>query len=115
MQKVMEIEGKQYNFKSSAAIPLIYSREFNSDLFQDLNKIDGTKEDELTTEHWNILFQLVYVFYKHGLPKGEEAPSIEEWLEQFDFFVIKDFVPVILEMWKQDQETKANPKKDKGQ
>ena len=51
MQKVMEIEGKQYNFKSSAAIPLIYSREFNSDLFQDLNKIDGTKEDELTTEH----------------------------------------------------------------
>ena len=40
MTKVIEIDGKQVEFKASAAIPRIYRVRYGRDIFKDLIKLD---------------------------------------------------------------------------
>ena len=56
MTKTIEIDGKQVEFKASAAIPRIYRVKYGRDIFKDLMKLDkelkeNTAEQEKRRRH----------------------------------------------------------------
>lgn len=117
----MEIDGKSVEFKASAAVPRIYRLKFRRDLFVDIQKLAksvetkgkkaGKKESEIPIEDLEMFENIAYVMAQHANPK-EVPPDIMEWLEQFDTFSIYQILPVILELWKINEETQSTAKKN---
>lgn len=131
--KTIEIDNKEVTFKASAAVPRIYRMKFGRDIFIDLQKIaksvkkngknqtEDTEENDTAPEEeqesnipiddLSMFEQIAYVMAKHGDPKN--VPSdIMEWLEQFDTFSIYKVLPAILELWKLNEQTQIEAKKN---
>lgn len=116
ISKTIEIDGKQVEFKASAAIPRLYRIKFRRDIFQDVQRLtsswDEKQEDEkkiFEVIDLEIFENMAYIMAKHANPN---IPStIEEWLEQFNVFSIYEIFPVILELWNLNQETSVESKK----
>lgn len=121
LRKTVEIDGKQVEFKASAAVPRIYRMKFRRDLFMDLQKVaksvdkKGKKEDkeesEIPIEDLEMFENIAYVMAQHADPKNVPA-DIMEWLEQFRTFSIYKILPAILELWNLNEETKSQAKKN---
>lgn len=117
------IDGKEVEFKASAAVPRIYRMKFRRDLFQDLQKIaksvdqKGKKEDkeesEIPIDDLEMFENIAYVMAQHADPKNVPG-DIMEWLEQFQTFSIYQILPEILELWNLNEETKSEAKKNLG-
>lgn len=138
MRKTIIIDGKECNFKSSAAIPRIYRMKFKRDIFKDLTQINKQvkaqeklkKETEEKCEKEGIPFDesefdselpinslemfenIAYVMHKHGDPS--QPNDIDEWLDQFHIFDIYKILPEIVEMWEMENEQMSVPKKKNG-
>lgn len=138
MRKTIIIDGKECNFKSSAAIPRIYRMKFKRDIFKDLTQINKqvkaqeklkkeTKEkcekegipfdesefdSELPINSLEMFENIAYVMHKHGDPS--QPNDIDEWLDQFHIFDIYKILPEIVEMWKMENEQMSVPKKKNG-
>lgn len=138
MRRNIEINGKNYKFKSSAAIPRMYRIKFGRDIFVDLEKIvkqvevqeklkKETKEkcekegkpfqEEAFNSHLPIksleLFEnIAFLMNKHGDPS--QPSDVDEWLEQFETFDIYTILPQIVDMWKTENKQMSKPKKKKG-
>ena len=77
LRKKVEIDGREVEFKASAAVPRIYRMKFRRDLFLDLQKIaksvkkKGKKEDKESSE---IPIEDLEMFEKyrvyHGTARG---------------------------------------------
>ena len=75
----MEIDGREVEFKASAAVPRIYRMKFRRDLFVDLQKIaksvkkKGKKEDkessEIPIEDLEMFENIAYVMAQHADPE----------------------------------------------
>lgn len=124
LKKTIAIDGKQVEFKASAAVPRIYRLKFGKDLFVDLEKItksvkvkgknEDKEESEIPIEDLSTFENIAYVMAQHADPKN--VPSdIMEWLEQFETFSIYQVLPAILELWKMNEETKSESKKKQDQ
>jgi hypothetical protein len=120
MRKTIVIDGKECEFKSSAAIPRMYRLKFNRDIFVDLAKLDAevkyaekvkneTGESVLQISSLEVFENVAFLMHKHGDPS--QPKEIEDWLEQFEMFDIYDVLPQIMEMWKIENEQKSIPKK----
>lgn len=121
LRKTVVIDGKEVEFKASAAVPRIYRMKFRRDLFVDLQKVaksvdkkgkkQGKKESEIPIENLEMFENIAYVMAQHADPKNVPA-DIMEWLEQFETFSIYQILPAILELWNMNEETKSQAKKN---
>lgn len=103
MEKIINIDGKDCVFKTSASIPRMYRLQFKRDIFLDLTKIqkavekaEKTKKD-LPLEVLELFENIAYLMHRHG--DNKQPKDIDKWLEQFDTFSIYQILPEILELW----------------
>lgn len=121
LRKTVTIDGKEVEFKASAAVPRIYRMKFRRDLFMDLQKVaksvdkKGKKKDkeesEIPIEDLEMFENIAYVMARHADPNNVPT-DIMEWLEQFQTFSIYQILPAILELWNLNEETKSQAKKN---
>ena len=138
MKKKIIIDGKEYKFKISAAIPRMYRMKFGRDIFVDMNRLkkqmdiqekikketkeecekkgEPFNEDEfesgLPLDSLEVFENISYLFHKHGDPS--QPDDIDEWLEQFETFDIYDILPETLDLWNFDNKQTSKPKKEAG-
>lgn len=121
LRKKVEIDGREVEFKASAAVPRIYRMKFRRDLFMDLQKVaksvekkgkkEGKENSEIPVENLEMFENIAYVMAQHADPQNVPA-DIMEWLEQFDTFSIYQILPVILNLWNMNEETQSQAKKN---
>ena len=121
LRKKVEIDGREVEFKASAAVPRIYRMKFHRDLFMDLQKVaksvekkgkkEGKESSEIPIENLEMFENIAYVMAQHADPQNVPA-DIMEWLEQFDTFSIYQILPVILNLWNMNEETQSQAKKN---
>ncbi len=121
LRKTVVIDGKEVEFKASAAVPRIYRMKFRRDLFVDLQKVaksvdkkgkkQGKEESEIPIENLEMFENIAYIMAQHADPKNVPA-DIMEWLGQFETFSIYQILPAILELWNMNEETKSQAKKN---
>ena len=120
MTKEIVIGGKQYIFKSTAAIPRMYRLKFNRDIFVDMERLKNNieaseqkqkeeqekaeregrtyeKTSDIPIDSLEMFENIAYLMNKHGDPS--QPSDINEWLEQFDTFNIYEILPELLELW----------------
>lgn len=115
--KTIEIDGKQVEFRASAAIPRLYRNRFRRDIYKDLRDLEKSinREDPeastLDTFSLELFEDISYVMAKHAAPdKVPDTP--DEWLDQFSTFSIYQVLPEIIKLWGLNLETRANAKKN---
>ena len=121
LRKKVEIDGREVEFKASAAVPRIYRMKFRRDLFVDLQKIaksvkkKGKKEDkessEIPIEDLEMFENIAYVMAQHADPENV-PPDIMDWLEQFNTFSIYEILPQLIELWGLNTATQVASKKN---
>lgn len=124
LRRIVTIDEKEVEFKASAAVPRIYRLKFHRDLFIDLQKVaksvetKGKKTDkrdsEIPLEDLELFENIAYVMAQHADPQNVPT-DIMEWLEQFDTFSIYQILPTILELWKLNELTQSQAKKNQNQ
>ena len=114
--KTIKIDGKDANFKASAAIPRIYRLRFHRDIFRDLKALTKTIEVENEDDSGIDMFSLemfeniAYLMAKHA--DGRNVPDTpEEWLDQFETFSIYQVLPEIIDLWGLNMQTQVESKK----
>lgn len=138
MEKIINIDGKECRFKSSAAIPRMYRIKFGRDIFVDMANLkkqidiqekikkETKKERERTGKPFNedefssglpiesleVFENISYLFHKHGDPS--QPDNIDDWLEQFETFDIYEILPETLELWNFDNKQLSKAKKKQG-
>ena len=115
MTKTIEIDGKQVEFKASAAIPRIYCVRYGRDIFKDLIKLDkelkeNSEEDSgLTMCSLEAFENIAYLMAKHADPSIPD--TAEDWLEGFSVFSIYQVLLEIISLWGVNLETQSVAKK----
>lgn len=116
MEATVKIDGKDVRFKATAAVPLLYRRKFNRDLFRDLRAVAAAMEGKepsgsaLPLQALTTFEQLAYIMAKHAEPDGvPDTP--EEWLDGFSMLPIFAIFPVILDLWSGNMEGLEESKK----
>lgn len=136
MQKKLVISGREYNFKSSAAIPRMYRIKFGRDIFVDLSKLQrqieesekaqekeremaeaegrtlGEEESTMPIESLEMFENIAFLMHRHGDPT--QPKEIEDWLDQFETFDIYQILPELLEMWGMENMQTSHSKKKNG-
>lgn len=115
--KKIQIDGKDVEFKASAAIPRIYRLKFHRDIYKDLRDLEKAVDSSSAEESNLDLFSLemfeniAYIMAKHADPTTV-PDSPEEWLDEFSTFSIYQVLPEIIELWglnvQSDVESKKN-------
>ena len=115
--KKIQIDGKDVEFKASAAIPRIYRLKFHRDIYKDLRDLEKAVDSSSAEESNLDLFSLemfeniAYIMAKHADPTTV-PDSPEEWLDEFSTFSIYQVLPQIIELWglnvRADVESKKN-------
>jgi len=104
METTIRIDGQDVRFKSTAAVPLLYRRQFNRDLFRDIRIVaaamsgrDASSTD-LPIQALATFENLAYIMAKHAEP--DTVPdSTEEWLDGLSMMPVFAVFPVILDLW----------------
>lgn len=120
MKKTINIGDAAVSFKCSAAIPRIYRLKFGRDIFLDIAALSDRLEDaseegggntisSFPIELLEIFENLAWTMAKHADP---EIPEPNEWLERFEMFSIYQVLPELLDMWKADNLSIAESKKN---
>lgn len=126
--KSIIIDGKEVQFRASAAVPRMYRIRFRRDIFRDLLALQadikaseetGEKEDagenstaesSIVLDHLEIFENIAYVMAKHADPSVPNTP--DEWLDSFSTFSIYEVLPELLDLWAANMETQVQSKKD---
>lgn len=116
MEATIKIDGKDVRFRATAAVPLLYRRKFNRDLFRDLRTVseamtgkDPDKSD-LPIQALTTFEQMAYIMAKHADP--DNVPdSLEKWLDGFSMLPVYAIFPVILDLWSGNVEGLEESKK----
>ena len=117
IRKTIEIDGKEVEFKASAAIPRIYRLKFQRDIYKDLTAlekaIDSNDAENSTLDSFSLeMFEnIAYIMAKHANPKTvPEEP--EDWLEEFNTFSIYQVLPELIKLWGLNVQTQVSAKKN---
>lgn len=114
IKRTIEIDGKPVQFKTSAAIPIIYRIISGRDLMKDMFKLQANfekaenKENELGVEDFRLFEDMAYSMAKHA---DGSIPEKEEWFEQFNTFSIYQVLPEIFALWTEGQKQEVKNKK----
>ena len=112
--KKIQIDGKDVEFKASAAIPRIYRLKFHRDIYKDLRDLEksvGTssaEESNLDLLSLELFENIAYIMAKHADPKIPDTP--EEWLDEFSTFSIYQVLPEIIKLWGLNVESQVKAK-----
>lgn len=116
MIKTIQIDGKEIQFKATAATPREYRRAFGRDiyidlttLYEDINKGESLSVDSLETFE-NLSFIMAMQAEGKGIERENVNKDMSEWLDQFDTFSIYKVVPQIMELWRLNTEQTSEPK-----
>jgi len=115
--KKIEIDGKQVEFKASAAIPRIYRNKFGRDVYKDLMALNDAIKDQdeeasmLDGFSLEMFEDLSFVMYCAAHP-DEKYDSPDEWLDQFDTFSIYQILPELIDLWGMNIKTTVPERKN---
>ena len=116
MTKTIEIEGKQVEFKASAALPRIYRMKYGRDIFVDLDKANRemqanrAENSGISVQTLEAFEDIAYLMAKHADPSIPD--TAEDWLEGFSVFSIYQVLPEIISLWGVNLETQSVAKKN---
>ena len=114
--KTIEVDGKEVQFRASAAIPRLYRNKFHRDIYKDLNELQkGIDESDaessnLDTFSLELFENIAWLMAKHQNPDVPDPP--EDWLDQFNTFSIYEILPQIIELWGLNVEQQVESKKN---
>lgn len=122
IERKVEVGGNEYTMRSSALIPRLYRAQFGRDMVSDMRKLitayratqgmsgQEAEEARLSVMDLEIFENVAWIMLRHG---GEDVGSTpEEWLDNLDgVFDIYEVLPVILELWNENNKTTSIPKK----
>ena len=114
--KKIQIDGKDVEFKASAAIPRIYRLKFHRDIYKDLRDLEkavsssSAEESNLDLFSLEMFENIAYIMAKHADPTTV-PDSPEEWLDEFSTFSIYQVLPKIIELWGLNVQTDVESKK----
>ena len=115
--KKIQIDGKDVEFKASAAIPRIYRLKFHRDIYKDLRDLEKAVDSSSAEESNLDLFSLemfeniAYIMAKHADPTAV-PDSPEELLDEFSTFSIYQVLPEIIELWGLNIQSEVESKKN---
>lgn len=101
MEKILNIDGRDVKFKSTASFLLRYKMQFQRDGLKDLLKLQGainleTKElkdaEQLDLE---VFYNMTWVLAKVANP---DIPPPLEWLDTFSEFPLMEIIPEVIEL-----------------
>lgn len=101
MEKILNIDGREVKFKSSASFLLRYKMQFQRDGLQDLLKlVDVMDEDNkeiknLQALDLEVFYNMTWVLAKVANP---QIPPPLEWLDTFSEFPLMEILPEILDL-----------------
>lgn len=109
METTIRIDGKDVRFKATAAVPMLYRRQFKRDMIHDMQTVakalerkskKGKQGDHVSIPlHALTMFEcMAYIMAKHADP-DMKATSPEEWLDGFSTLSIYMVFPVIEALW----------------
>lgn len=113
--KTIKVDGKEVQFRASAAIPRLYRNKFHRDIYKDLNELQkGIDENDaessnLDTFSLELFENIAWLMAKHQNPDVPNTP--EDWLDQFNTFSIYEILPQIIELWGLNVEQQVESKK----
>ena len=116
IEKIIEINGQQVKFRSSATIPRLYRIKFKRDIFKDLTKLEKAYSkkakdgEDIEIDDLEIFENVAYIMAFHADPSIPK--TIDEWLDQFEMFSIYQVLPEILELWGSNMMTDIETKKE---
>ncbi|MDM5333436.1 hypothetical protein QUF56_09375 [Ureibacillus composti] len=116
MEKTIEIDGKQVNFKTSGAVPKRYKTQFQRDYFRDLlglgvtdldfeNLTEKQKIEEIRKIDFDMFYNIAWTLAKTA---DNKIPEPLTWLDSFETFPIFDILPQIQDMLTASIATKKN-------
>lgn len=119
VKKEIEIDGKKVPFKASGATPLIYRRIYGRDMFKDMSRLtdsmpelsieEDKKKQDFSIEDLSLFENVAYCMAKQADPN---IPEMEEWFDQFEIFSIYSVLPELIDLWRMNQLTEAESKKN---
>ena len=115
--KKIRIDGKDVEFKASAAIPRIYRLKFHRDIYKDLRDLEkavsssSAEESNLDLLSLELFENIAYIMAKHADPTTV-PDSPEEWLDEFSTFSIYQILPEIIELWGLNAQSDVESKKN---
>ena len=115
--KKIEIDGKEVEFRASAAVPRMYRIKFGRDIYKDLRSleksVDENDEEESSMDLFSLeLFEdLAWLMARHASP--EEVPdNPEDFLDQFNTFSIYQILPQLIDLWGLNVQTTVDARKN---
>lgn len=116
MIKTIQIDGKEIQFKATAATPRVYRQAFGRDIYIDLTTLyeEMEKGETLSVESLETFENLSFTMAMQAEGKAIERETVNndmsEWLDQFETFSIYKVVPQIMELWRLNTEQTSEPK-----
>ena len=116
MIKTIQIDGKEIQFKATAATPRVYRQAFGRDIYIDLTTLyeEMEKGETLSVEslstYENISFVMAMQAEGKTINRETVNEDMNEWLDQFETFSIYRVVPQIMELWRLNTEQTIEPK-----
>lgn len=116
MTKTIQIDGKEIQFKATAATPRVYRQAFGRDIYIDLTTLyeEMEKGETLSVEslstYENISFVMAMQAEGKTINRETVNEDMSEWLDQFETFSIYRVVPQIMELWRLNAEQTIEPK-----
>ena len=116
MTKTVNIDGKEVQFRASAAVPRLYRLRFHRDIYKDLRELESATKDSnpesssLDTFSLEMFENIAYIMARHADPTIPDTP--EEWLDGFNTFSIYQVLPEIIELWGLNLQTDVDSKKN---
>lgn len=115
IEKMININGQEVKFRSSATVPRLYRIKFKRDIFKDLTKLEkaynkkAAQDQDFEIDDLEIFENVAYIMAYHADPTIPK--TIDEWLDQFEMFSIYQVLPEILELWGSNLMTDIETKK----
>ena len=115
--KTIEIDGKQVEFKASAAVPRLYRVKFGRDIYRDLRQLETSvgdnNEDASNLDMFSLeMFEdLAWIMAKQANPQ-EVPDNPEDFLDQFNTFSIYQILPQLIELWGLNVQTQVDARKN---
>lgn len=121
MDKIINIDGKDVEFRATARTPRLYRVIVGRDMILDMNKLSKSfkriekankngEETSFSAEELQIFEDSAYVMARHANPDIEQRTP-DEWLDTFNMFSIYEVLPQLLILWGENNKTTSTPKK----
>jgi hypothetical protein len=101
MEKILNIDGRDVKFKSTASFLLRYKMQFQRDGLKDLLRLQGAidlktkKVADIESLDLEVFYNMTWTLAKVANP---EIPPPLEWLDTFSEFPLIEIIPEIIEL-----------------